>query len=57
VFTYVSYSILVNTGPGVNVYGHFIGFVSGFMFPGLLSLVLDLRERFSLLEDKLHLAV
>lgn len=57
VFTYVSYSILVNTGPSVNVYGHFIGFVSGFLFPGLLSLMLDLRERFSWLDDRLHLAV
>lgn len=57
VFTYVSYSILVNTGPGVNVYGHFIGLVSGFMFPGLLSLVLDLRERFNWIDDRLHLAV
>ncbi|WP_138006498.1 hypothetical protein [Halalkalirubrum salinum] len=57
VFTYVSYSIHANTGPNVNVYGHFIGFVSGFMFPGFLSLVLDLRERFTWIDDRLSLAV
>lgn len=45
IFTSVSYSILVDVGPGVNVYGHLIGFVSGFMFPGILSLALDLREQ------------
>jgi hypothetical protein len=56
VFTWVSYSMLVNTGPSVNVYGHLIGFVSGFMFPGLLSLAFDLRERFSRLNKRLHLA-
>lgn len=56
VFAWVSYSMLVNTGPGVNVYGHLIGFVSGFMFPGLLSLAFDLHERFSRLNKRLHFA-
>lgn len=56
-FVFVSYSILVNVGPSVNVYGHFIGFVSGFLFPGVLSLVLDLRERLDWVDDRLNLAV
>ena len=56
-FGYVSYGILVNTGPHVNVYGHFIGFVSGFMFPGILSLALDLRGRFEEIHDRLHVVV
>lgn len=56
-FSFVSYSILVDVGPHVNVYGHFIGFVSGFLFPGLLSLALDLRERFSWIDTQFNFAV
>lgn len=56
-FSFVSYSILVDVGPSVNVYGHFIGFVSGFLFPAGLSLVLDLRERFVWVDDRLNLAL
>ncbi|MFC7231885.1 hypothetical protein ACFQMM_11565 [Saliphagus sp. GCM10025308] len=56
-FIFMSYRILVNVGPHVNVYAHFIGYVSGFMFPGILSLVLDLRDRFAWVDDRFTLTI
>lgn len=53
VFSVVSYRILVGVGPNVNVYGHFIGFVSGFICPGLLSLVPNLDERIAWIQERL----
>lgn len=56
-FAVLPFRILVDVGPGVNVYGHFIGFVVGFLFPGLLSLVLDFRRQFALVDDLSPLAL
>ncbi|WP_248898219.1 hypothetical protein [Haloplanus halobius] len=54
VFSVVSYRILVGVGPNVNVYGHFIGFVSGFLFPGFLSLVSGLPEQMARVQERLR---
>lgn len=43
VFFSVPFQILVDVDAGTNVYGHFIGFVAGFLFPALLSLTMELR--------------
>jgi hypothetical protein len=53
IFSVVSYRILVGVGPNVNVSGHFIGFVSGFICPGLLSLVPNLHERIAWVQKHL----
>lgn len=51
-FLILPFQNLVNVETGTNVYGHLIGFVVGFLFPSVLSLVIDLRRQATEIQEE-----